>query len=164
MHRGRARALCPSPHSCLSQPARTHQQDATPTSSSPASAADAAAAEAAAAQRRLASVVRQLVRGEVEIVRSSAARDGSFKPPIAAPEVVRAVAEQKRISLNPALFGGGGLPITRQGRHALPLRILGSDGERVVLNVAVGAAAATAAATAAGDQAGQVAEGAGGNR
>jgi hypothetical protein len=81
-----------------------------------------------------------------EIVRSSTARDGSFKQPLTAPEICAALADQKRIALDPALFTGGGLPITRQGRHALPLRILTGPGgdQRVALNVAVGAAVGSA--------------------
>jgi len=164
---------------------------------SPSASATPAADDAAAAQRRLASVVRQLTRGEVvrffmcdesealsspflsifsrhetplltapsthlalslcpqEIVRSSTARDGSFTPGIGPDEIVAAVAEQKRISLDPALFAPPAQSITRQGRHEVPLRILsgrsgGSTEERVVLRVAVGAAAAGPASTEGG--------------
>ena len=172
------------------------QATTAPSASSAPSAAAPAANDAAAAQRRLASVVRQLTRGEVvrvgckergasartlqrlslssgadpssltpaathppislfplpsqEIVRASTARDGSFTPPIGPDEIVAALADQKRIALDPALFALPPPSITRQGRHQLPLRILtggggGGEGvkeERVVLRVAVGAAAA----------------------
>lgn len=172
------------------------QATTAPSASSAPSAAAPAANDAAAAQRRLASVVRQLTRGEVvrvgckergasarplqrlslspgadpssltqaathppislfplpsqEIVRASTARDGSFTPPIGLDEIVAALADQKRIALDPALFALPPPSITRQGRHQLPLRILtggggGGEGvkeERVVLRVAVGAAAA----------------------
>jgi hypothetical protein len=87
-------------------------------------------------------------------VRSSTARDGTFKPALAAPEICAAVADQKRISLDPALFTGAGLPISRQGRHALPLRILTGEA-RVVLNVAVGAAVGSVTAAEGGGGGGE---------
>ena len=77
-------------------------------------------------------------------MRASTARNGSFEAPIGPEELAAAVAEQKRIALDPALFAAPVPAISRQGRHEVSLRIL-AGGERVKLRVAVGAAAAAAA-------------------
>ena len=104
--------------------------------SSAASTSSSSVADAdVIAARRLTAVARRLASSAVEIPARAGAR-GVLRTPLAAGDVAAAVADQLRITLDPALVALDG-PIRQHGEHAVPLKIV-MGGDRVSLMVRVG--------------------------